>query len=426
MFGRLILVAALSLLTAGSALATNGMNMIGYGVRSSGMGGADAAVLTGASGVSGNPAVMGKTTPRSITAGISLLMPKLNVSNETMGLDLDGENQTFPLPSLAYTSRLGCGSKWIMGLEAYAQGGMGVDFQNFPTGPTTADDVMSNVMYMRLTAAAGYEATEALSLGLSAIAGYAGMKFAMFPESQGGIDVEGLSDFGYAGRVGMHYQITDAVGFGAVYTTETALELDGGTATINFGSEAGGKVEYDAKMIDFTWPSELEFGIAVQPSSSFLIAADAKLINWSSAISVVDLEVSNPPEGYPETPFPDGMGGYSNTTSFQMNWEDQWVYALGVEYRVNPVHTIRAGYNYGKSPVPDDYLSPLFPAILEQHVTLGYGLDLGAWDLNLAYELGFEKSQTNENTDQMANPFGPGITVDHSQNTVHLETSYSF
>lgn len=426
MFRSLLLASALSLLVAGPAFGTNGMNMIGYGVRSSGMGGADAAVLTGASGVSGNPAVMGKTSPRSITAGISLLMPKLNVSNESMGLDLEGESQTFPLPSIAYASRLGCDSRWTMGLEAFAQGGMGVDFQNFPTGPSTADEIMSSVMYMRFTAAAGYEATDALSLGLSAMAGYAGMEFSMFPESPGGIEVEGLSDFGYAGRLGMHYQLTDALGFGAVYTTETSLELDGGTATINFGPEAGGKVEYDARMIDFTWPSELEFGIALQPSSSFLVAADAKLINWSSAIEVVDLEVSNPPEGYPETPFPDGQGGYTNTSSFQMNWEDQWVYALGVEYSLNPVHTVRAGYNYGKSPVPDDYLSPLFPAIVEQHVTMGYGLDLGAWEFDLAYELGLENGQTNDNASQAANPFGPGITVDHSQNTVHFQTSYAF
>lgn len=342
-----------------------------------------------------------------------------------MGLDLDGESQVFPLPSLAYSTRPSMGSKWILGVEAYAQGGMGVDFQNFPTSATTSDELMSNVMFMRLTGAVSYEVSDAFSVGLSAITGYAGMDFSMFPESQGGIDVEGLSDIGYAGRIGMHYSMCDRISLGAVYTTETALELDGGTATMNFGSQ-GGKVEYDARMLDFTWPAELEFGIAVQPGSSFLIAADAKMVSWSDAIGVVGLEVSNPPEGFPGNPFPDGQGGYSNTTDFQMNWEDQWAYALGIEYSINPVHTMRAGFNHGKSPVPDMYLSPLFPAIVEQHITAGYGVDLGQWNLDLAYEHGFEKTQTNNNSDQMANPFGPGINVDHSQNTIHFQTSYSF
>ncbi len=415
----------LCLLLAGSAIATNGMNMISYGARSAGMAGADAAVLTDASGVSGNPAVMGKTSEQSIAAGISLLMPQLNVSNDNMGLDIEGESQVFPLPSLAFATRAGSDSPWIIGIEAYAQGGMGVDFQNFPTSATTSDELMSSVMFMRLTGSVGYQVSNAFSLGLSAMAGYAGMDFSMFPESQGGIDVEGLSDIGYAGKIGMHYKMCDKISLGAVYTTETALDMDGGTATLNFGSQSG-KVEYDARMIDFNWPAELEFGIALKPGSRFLIAADAKMISWSSAMEVVGLEVSSPPDGFPGNPFPNGQGGYTNTSDFQMNWEDQWVYALGVEYSINPVHAVRAGFNYGKSPVPDEYLSPLFPAIVEQHATLGYGASLGKWNLDFAWEHGFENGQTNNNTDLTANPFGQGITVDHSQNTIHFQTSYSF
>ena len=229
----------LCLLLAGSAIATNGMNMISYGARSAGMAGADAAVLTDASGVSGNPAVMGKTSEQSIAAGISLLMPQLNVSNDNMGLDIEGESQVFPLPSLAFATRAGSDSPWIIGIEAYAQGGMGVDFQNFPTSATTSDELMSSVMFMRLTGSVGYQVSNAFSLGLSAMAGYAGMDFSMFPESQGGIDVEGLSDIGYAGKIGMHYKMCDKISLGAVYTTETALDMDGGTATLNFGSQSG-------------------------------------------------------------------------------------------------------------------------------------------------------------------------------------------
>ena len=85
---------------------------------------------------------------------------------------------------------------------------------------------------------------------------------------------------------------------------------------------------------------------------------------------------------------------------FQMNWEDQMVYAVGAEYSINPSNAVRVGYNYGESPVPDDYLSPLFPAIVEQHLTLGYGLDLGNWGFQLGYEKALENSQTNDNTDR--------------------------
>ena len=147
------------------------------------------------------------------------------------------------------------------------------------------------------------------------MAGYAGMDFSMFPETMGGIEVESLSDLGYAGRIGAHYQLTPCIGVGGTYKYETELDLSGGTATINFGTQ-GGKVDYDAELVDFTWPAEMEFGLALEPSDKFLIAADVKMIDWSSAIGVVGLVVSNPPEGFPAEPFPDGMGGYSNRTDF--------------------------------------------------------------------------------------------------------------
>ncbi len=421
-----VVTLAVCVVFAGSALATNGMNMIGYSVRSSGMGGADAAADGSFAGVAGNPATMGKLADRGMAIGISLLMPKLNVSNEAMGLDLDGEDQIFPLPYLAYTQRLGSDSPWILGFEAYAQGGMGVEFKNFPTGATTSDKISSNVMFMRFTTAASYQVNEALTLGLAAIGGYAKMDFAMFPDGPGGMDVTDMTNIGFAGRFGIQYKVCDGISLGAVYTSEAALDLKDGNAAINFGSAAGGIIDYAAEMKDFAWPQEAEFGIAFHPNSNWLIAVDTKWIDWESSMDVVTLEVSDPPAGYPAAPFPDGQGGYTNSMPFQMKWESQMVYALGIEYAINEMNTVRAGFNYGKSPVPDNYLSPLFPAIVEKHVTLGYGLDLGNLGFDLAYELGLENTQTNNNDNAMVNPFGPGITVSHSQNTIHFETAYSF
>ncbi|QLQ01512.1 MAG: outer membrane protein transport protein [Thiobacillus sp.] len=37
-------------------------------------------------------------------------------------------------------------------------------------------------------------------------------------------------------------------------------------------------------------------------------------------------------------------------------WKDQTIYKLGVNWGVNERLQLRAGYNYGKSPIPDDQL----------------------------------------------------------------------
>jgi long-chain fatty acid transport protein len=138
-------------------------------------------------------------------------------------------------------------------------------------------------------------------------------------------------------------------------------------------------------------------------------------------VDLVKVRASGGPAGIPAPATPG-----SDALLFAMNWDDQWVVALGLEYALNAAHTLRAGYNYGKSPVPDANLSPLFPAIVEHHVTFGYAFTTERWGFELAYEHAFDHRQTNTNPDPLVNPFGPGVTVSHSQNTVHAAVTYFF
>jgi len=62
---------------------------------------------------------------------------------------------------------------------------------------------------------------------------------------------------------------------------------------------------------------------------------------------------------------PNGMG---------FGWKNQTVYKLGVALNYNSKVTLRAGLNYGKSPIPDNQLlfAVLAPAVTEKHLTLGF------------------------------------------------------
>jgi long-chain fatty acid transport protein len=413
-------------------MATNGMNMIGYNARSSGMGGADAAIDSDCSGTACNPATLGRSKPRSAAIGLSLLMPQLSSSDMANPEGVDGEDQIFPLPYLAYASRLGENSPWTLGFDLFAQGGMGVDFQNYNTFAGTQDKYESQVRYGRLTGAAAYQVNDQFALGLGLMAGYADIEFSLFPNTYSpgmdgtpgtmddfaGVDASGMTSFGFAGRLGAHYKVNSIVSLGIQYTSEASLNLDGGDMTLNFGQA---KATYEAEMDNFTWPQEAEFGIAVQATPQLLIASDVKWIGWSSALKTVTVKGKNPDIPVPLT---------NPELAFNMNWEDQWVFALGCEYAINMQHAIRLGYNYGKSPIPDKNLSPLFPAIVEHHATFGYGYTAGKWAFDFAYEHAFEAEQTNNampgDPDSIANPFGPGVTVSHSQNTLHFAATYFY
>jgi len=426
--GTAALVCAFAVAPAG---ATNGMDMIGYGTRSIGMGGADVAVAGDAGNVSGNPAAVSEVSPSSVNIGVTFLMPTLSLQHTTpSGPDsVDGESAglSFWMPQIGYVHRLQ-DTPLALGFGLYAQGGMGVDFQGVTTGMGTRDELTSQVSFMRFNPLLSYKVSQDVTLGATLMVGYSQAKFSFYPKTYSagrdgtpgtgddfaGMDVTGLNSFGFAGRVGAQVKVGPLVRLGATYTSESTIKLDGGNAKLNFGQM---KVNYDAELQDFTWPQEFEAGIAVTPMNGLTVAADVKWINWSAAIDKPVLKISSPDQ-------PVGMT--SRDITFDMAWDDQWVFAIGVEYAMNAMHTLRAGYNYGKSPVPDDNLNPLFPAIVEQHLTLGYGLTFGQWGVNLAYEHAFENTQVNNNTDQQVNNFGPGLEVSHSQNTVSLEATYRY
>ena len=67
----------------------------------------------------------------------------------------------------------------------------------------------------------------------------------------------------------------------------------------------------------------------------------------------------------------------SGAMPWNMNWSDQFVYKVGVQYMVHPMVCLRAGYNYGKMPLTSDraFENMAFPAVSEHHITAGIGIN---------------------------------------------------
>jgi len=100
-------VIALSLTGASTALATNGMNLEGYGAKSHAMGGAGMAYDTGNSAVMNNPATLAmmKEGTEEIGIGIRGLHPEVQ---SDYGAWSDHSSATaFYMPSLSYLRRDG-------------------------------------------------------------------------------------------------------------------------------------------------------------------------------------------------------------------------------------------------------------------------------------------------------------------------------
>jgi long-chain fatty acid transport protein len=64
-----------------------------------------------------------------------------------------------------------------------------------------------------------------------------------------------------------------------------------------------------------------------------------------------------------------------------------------VEYAVTPQITVRGGYAYGKSPVPDGTLTPLTAAIMEHSLGVGVGYRHRRFLVDFAYQYSLPAAQ---------------------------------
>ena len=406
---------------ATGAHATNGMNLEGYGPLGMSMGGASMAYDSGLAAMMNNPATLALTSQGTQMAlAIHHLGPDVTVQ----GMANSGGDSYF-MPALGWGRKEGALS---YGVGMFAQGGMGTEYGNAsPFSMGTGQDVRSELGVGRLIFPLAYQVTPDFSVGASLdfvwamldvgmvadqaqVLGMSGMNigagnFAAINFSDGNDFTGKAKGSGWAGKLGFTYKIRPNLTLGAAYHSKTNLkDLKTGAngATLSVYNGVGAQLSsMTGKMtvIDFQWPETYAVGLAWEATPKLMLAADLRRINWAGAMQNFRMSFSGTPFTMPQ------------------QWRDQNVYAIGLQYRPNERLGLRVGYNYGKNPVPDMWLNPLFPATVERHYTAGFD-----YRLNDKGCVAFAVSYAPE----ASNVTGTGLTVTHSQLSAMVGYNHHF
>lgn len=228
---------------------------------------------------------------------------------------------------------------------------------------------------------------------------------------------------GFAAKIGVVFQVSDQLSIGATYHGETSLsDLEGSAdMTMYVATAAMGDqpltLNGDIAVKNFEWPSTVGVGVSFKATDRLMIAADVKKIGWAAVMKefamtfTADQSASNN-----ITAFGMDMRGKTLNATLDQNWDDQTVIQLGAAYQVTDALTVRAGVNRSSNPIPESTLHYLFPAIVENHTTLGAGYDMGDSEVNFSYTMAAEVSATNTSM----------MTIDHSQTSWQIMYSKMF
>jgi long-chain fatty acid transport protein len=400
---------AIVLVSASAAYATNGDNLIAIGPVARAMGGVGiAAPQDSISAVFANPASMCfapfcNASTFDFTGTLFMPDVEATIIRQSGTIKANSDDKVYAIPAIGLSVPINRSfPSWRFGIAAYGVSGLGVDYRGsdidnpsaftipsppFPvtSGPLVAGEY-TNLQIMKFAPAVAVQAHEKVSFGLALHIDYATLDLR-----------DGSSpNYSCGFQAGLIYTLADSIMLGTSYTS--AQRVNHKNITDFDWSGSLDDLELEA-------PQQIGFGVAytILDPADLVFEVDAKWLNWSDA------------KGYED-----------------FDWDDQWVYAVGLQLKPTEMLIIRAGYNYGKNPVnkhdgfagslapanitnvqgvnlPNYYYETFriigFPAIVEQHLTFGIGLQFTpTFSANFGYMHAFEETISETGTDLDGNP----------------------
>ena len=404
------------------AFATNGDDLIGVTPNSEAMGGIGVGMPVGSvDSIFRNPAWMSVARSNKVQFGGMLFMPSVKAENNNAFISastyrpssasVDSNANLFLVPEIGIVDRIN--NKLVFGIGAFGVSGMGTDYNGKgplqvigfnDQGPVTIPafyNMRTTLQFMRIIPALSYQINPMISVGAGIDFAYGSLDMnATMPNgcnpttgvctseaSYGGGQSTAL---GIGGQLGVAFNFGNFVYAGLNYQTPISMTYRHvfdfiGASKGNFGNEGFQDLKLEQ-------PQELAFGVGIAPTNKWNVGADVRWINWSNA------------DGYKD-----------------FGWKDQWVFALGTSYKVTPKITLRAGFNYARSPIRSNNFGkntnpPIvsisggqfnqyqldlfnlygFPAITEEAITLGGSYQFtNNFGVSLAYEHDFQHSVTD-------------------------------
>ncbi|WP_299689749.1 outer membrane protein transport protein [Hydrocarboniphaga sp.] len=381
-------------------IAGNGTNDIGYGAESGGMAGADLAVARDTAALNINPAGLTQIRDRAFDFDIEPFYLGRTRHRDQYGNDKGVGNLLSAIASGGYAQRLP-GSSLVAGVGLFAQGGAGFSYDDLNTAFGTQDELSATFGSFKIEPGFGWQLGDSLSLGASLGITYSMAREKFFPDTSVadpsgatapffGIRVDGAGGWSSNGKVGFQYRPNPNWTLAGAYTSKTRLKLEGGDATVNYEAIGQGRVVYrDASLAGLTLAQEAGIGVAYRPNPAWLLSTEINWVDWSSAMRASTLMLSKPDNA-------DVPQDLSLTS--RLDWHDQYVFAIGAEYRWSPSTSLRFGYNYGRNPIPAQTLNPALAVTANRTFAVGFSHDFTAqWQFSscLYYQPIVEMTYTN-------------------------------
>ena len=329
-----------------------------------------------------NPAGMTQLPRLQIVAGATAIVPKTDVVTTDGGADTRSETKTtcFVPPHL-YSTYQYTDSVWF-GLGAFPRFGLGTEFD--ADWPGRYNSYNAALKTLTVNPNVAFKVNDKLSLALGAY----WMWFDLTLEQK--IDFGSLNSpdpdttaldidqsltgdsSGYGFNLAVHYKALDRMSLGVSYVSRTKQEIKG---KADFSKPAGvpAAVFNDTKASGkITLPDMLFLGAVFYPTERLSLEVDGVWTRWTT---YDELTIH----------YSDSILPGVNSSTKDKQWNDVWRLQVGAEYKALDWLDVRLGYVHDESPIPSETAGYLVPANDRNLYSLGCGIRVGLWTVDLSY-----------------------------------------
>ncbi len=232
----------------------------------------------------------------------------------------------------------------------------------------------------------------------------------LLPFGPGSLLTAEADGFAVGANAGITWRITPSHRLALTCRTPFDLKFSGDMETANIpfpGVSPKSDVE-----TTFKFPTIVALGYGVYLTDTLCVEANVEWLQFSRFKTMaIDAGANNP------------LAGALGLANIPQNWDDTWTFGLGADWRFAPDWTLRAGYLYLQSPIPNRTFAPLALDVDQSIVSIGLGYQSGPHTVDVAYTLGLF---TTRRVSANQNPLYRQATYDFEGHLAALTYTYAF
>ncbi|MFP3870582.1 MAG: OmpP1/FadL family transporter [Syntrophobacteria bacterium] len=405
----LILFCPAFTLAAGFALYENGAAPLA-------MGGAFTAQADTPAALFYNPAGITQLEGKHISGGVTMIVPNFEFESATTGHTTEPENDPEFPATFYYTQQMN--DRFWLGFGFFSPFGLATEWPEDWEGRYIS--VKSDLLTFTLNPNVAFKVTDWLSLAMGAEVLYLDAELTkMIPTNVNTIPSEDVlqklegDGFGFGANAAAHLNFGN-LRFGLSYRSPIDVEIDDGD--ISFEHSAASRAlpvttlpTMPPTVVDRNGPRNFKDGsgsttvklpqsVAGGVAYTFLERLTFEFdFQWTEWSSYDDLEII-----LNEPLFQAASPPGASVSRNPKNWNDVWAYRFGVQYKATRDLTLRAGYVYDESPIPDSTFDSMLPGNDRQIYSFGAGYKIKRFNIDLAYVYWDMKSRTKTATSSAA------------------------